>query len=169
VQRSPLSSTSVETSEPEGCLRPSRRLPGQWWLSRLDSLAELDTCSHLREQEEGRAQKRVKSTLWWSMGWTLCAIFRRRRRKRQTSCKLAFNTSINTATSSTAVESRYNVESQSSEPKLTYLAYDGFSADCLSRRYQNRSGRTHPESLELENYVKCKVLWSPGCRNSCLP
>jgi len=55
-----------------------------------------------------------------------------------------------------AVGSRYNVEShdQSSEPKLTYLAYDGFSADYLSWRYQNRSGRTRPESLELENYVK---------------
>ena len=60
MQRSPLSSTSVETSEPEGCLRPSTRLPGQWWLSRLDSLAELDTGSHLGKQEEGRAQKRVK-------------------------------------------------------------------------------------------------------------
>jgi hypothetical protein len=67
---------------------------------------------------------------------------------------LTFNTSINTATSSTAVESRYNVGSQSSESKLTYLAYDRFSTDCLLRRYQNRSGRTRPESLELENFVK---------------
>ena len=42
------------------CLRPSTRFPGQWWLSRLDSLTELDTGSHLGKQEDGRAQKRVK-------------------------------------------------------------------------------------------------------------
>jgi hAT family C-terminal dimerisation region len=49
---------------------------------------------------------------------------------------------------SSAVESTYNIQSQSSESKSSYLAYDEFSADYLSRRYQKQ------RSLELHNYLK---------------
>lgn len=44
-------------------------------------------------------------------------------------------------------------ESQSSKPKSTYLSYDGFSADYLSRRCQKQK-RKDVESLELDNYLK---------------
>jgi hypothetical protein len=50
----------------------------------------------------------------------------------------------------TVVES---AESRSGEPNSTYLAYDGFSADYLSWRYQKQK-RKDTESLALDNYVK---------------
>jgi hypothetical protein len=54
----------------------------------------------------------------------------------------------------------YDFESPPNEPSSSYLAYDGFSADYLSRRY-NKQKRTDMESLELERYLRsfdCRLI-----------
>ena len=51
------------------------------------------------------------------------------------------------------VDSTYDFGSQPNEPKSTYLAYDGFSIDYLSRRYQKQKQKD-TESLELDSYLR---------------
>jgi hypothetical protein len=61
--------------------------------------------------------------------------------------------SANNASGDTAVEPAQSTESRSSEPKSSYLAYGGFSAEYPSRRSQ-RQRQKDVESLELDNYLK---------------
>ena len=51
------------------------------------------------------------------------------------------------------INSTYDFRSQQSEPKSSYLAYDGFSVDYLTRRYEKRK-RRDTESLELDRYLR---------------